>query len=164
MPPTMFRSIHINIISCVYPYFSWRNLKSCQTSKVAKFQSMDWLKDKPTLVLPWFYPFCTTKNGGFPSWRFHRDLGSLWDPRNPRRWFVANAQIGAVPDGGLCHGMALHHTFSRRQGLVEGLQQKNKRPSWSQRKESPILKRYIKLHVNHMNHELSSHIVYHICI
>jgi len=39
---------------------------------------------------------------------------------------VANAQIGAVPDRGLCHGMALHHTFSRRQGLVEGLQKKKK--------------------------------------
>ena len=159
MPPTMFKSIHINIISCVYPHFSWRNLKSCQTSKVSCKVPINGLASGKTyMVLPWSYPFCTIYMG---VTRCH-----LWDPRNPRRWFVANAQIGAVPDRGLCHGMALHHTFSRRQGLVEGLQKKkNKRPSWSQRKESPILKRYIKLHVNHMNHELSSHIVYHIiCI
>ena len=120
MPPTMFKSIHINIISCVYPHFSWRNLKSCQTSKVSCKVPINGLASGKTyMVLPWSYPFCTIYMG---VTRCH-----LWDPRNPRRRFVANAQIGAVPDRGLCHGMALHHTFSRRQGLVEGLQKKKQK-------------------------------------
>ena len=141
MPPTMFKSIHINIISCVYPHFSWRNLKSCQTSKVSCKVPINGLASGKTyMVLPWSYPFCTIYMG---VTRCH-----LWDPRNPRRRFVANAQIGAVPDRGLCHGMALHHTFSRRQGLVEGLQKKKKTKGQAGRNEKKV--RFWKDTLNYM--------------
>ena len=73
--------------------------------------SNQWIGFRKTyMVLPWSYPFCTIYMG---VTRCH-----LWDPRNPRRRrFVANAQIGAVPDRACATAWLSTTTFSRAKAL-----------------------------------------------